>query len=72
MLLSKIFDTGLYLDAWDAGKIVPLLMNGNVENVEKHSLTGKLTIPRLSDWAKTYHVNVEAQSWFWKKYDDLG
>ena len=76
MLLSKIFDTGLYLNAWADGKIVPLLINGNVENVEKHSVIGKLTIHilnfRLSDWAKTYHVNAEAQSWFWKMHDDLG
>ena len=53
MLLSEIFDTGLYLDAWDDGEIVPLLIYGNVENVEKHSVIGKLTIhilnTRLSD-----------------------
>ena len=76
LFFNKIFDSGIFLDAWGEGCIVPIHKKESVENVENYrgitilSVIGKL-LPNilnttLNDWAETYHVYVEAQAGFRK------
>ena len=76
VLFNKIFDSGIFTDAWDEGYIIPTHRKGSVENALKYmgitllSVIGKLFTnilnTRLNDWAETYHVYVEAQAGFRK------
>ena len=76
ILFNKIFDTGIFPDAWGEGYIVPLHKKGSIENVENYrgitllSVIGKLFTnilnSRLNDWAENYQVYVEAQAGFRK------
>ena len=76
ILFNKIFDTGIFPDAWGEGYIVPLHKKGSIENVENYrgitllSVIGKLFTnilnTRLNDWAENYQVYVEAQAGFRK------
>ena len=76
ILFNKIFDTGIFPDAWGDGYIVTLHKKGSIENVENYrgitllSVIGKLFTNilnvRLNDWAENYKVYVEAQAGFRK------
>ena len=73
VLFNKIFDSGIFPDAWGEGYIVPIHKKGSVENyrgITLLSVIGKLFTnilnTRLNDWAETYHVYVEAQAGFRK------
>lgn len=74
VLFNRIFDTGIFPEAWGEGYIIPLHKKGSTENFENYrgitllSVIGKLFTnilnTRLNEWAENYHVYVEAQAGF--------
>ena len=76
--LCKLFNTllnkGYFPAMWTEGYIVPIHKKGNVNNVDYYrgitllSILGKLFTrilnTRLTEWAETYYVYIEAQAGF--------
>ncbi len=73
-LFNTVFENEYFPTAWSTGDIVPLHKKGSISNVENYrgitllSTLGKLFTRilnnRLSDWAESYNVYVEAQAGF--------
>ena len=74
ILFNKIFLSGYFPESWSAGEIIPLHKKGDKNNVDNYrsitllSTLGKLFSRilnnRLSTWAETYSVYIEAQAGF--------
>ena len=74
ILFNKIFLSGYFPESWSAGEIIPLHKKGDKNNVDNYrgitllSTLGKLFSRilnnRLTTWAETYSVYIEAQAGF--------
>ena len=73
-LFNKLFEIGHFPEAWSEGHVIPLHKKGSINNVENYrgitllSTLGKLFTRvlnnRLTLWAESYGVYVEAQAGF--------
>lgn len=73
-LFNKIFEKGYFPEDWTEGYIIPLHKKGSINDVENYrgitllSTLGKLFTRvinnRLSEWAESYYVLIEAQAGF--------
>ena len=75
-LFNKLLISGYFPSSWSEGYIIPLHKKGDVNNVNNYrgitllSVLGKLFTGivnnRLTDWAETYQIYIEAQAGFRK------
>lgn len=73
-LFNKLFDSGYFPETWSEGYVVPLHKKGDINNTNNYrgitllSTLGKLFTKVLNDrltiWAETYNVYIEAQAGF--------
>ena len=74
ILFNKVFESSYFPSAWSIGEIIPLHKKGDKSNVDNYrgitllSTVGKLFTrilnKRLTDWAESYGVFIEAQAGF--------
>ena len=74
ILFSKVFESSYFPSVWSVGEMIPLHKKGDKSNVDNYrgitllSTLGKLFTRllnnRLTDWAETYSVFIEAQAGF--------
>ena len=74
ILFNKVFASGYFPNAWSVGEVIPLHKKGDKCNVDNYrgitllSTLGKLFTRvlnnRLTAWAETYSVYIEAQAGF--------
>jgi len=73
-LFNKLFDSGYFPETWSEGYVVPLHKKGDINNTNNYrgitllSTLGKLFTKVLNDrltiWAETYNVYIEAKAGF--------
>ena len=73
-LFNMLFERGYFPEEWSEGYIIPLHKKGSIHDVENYrgitllSTLGKLFTRvlnnRLSEWAESYYVLIEAQAGF--------
>ena len=74
ILFNKIFTSSYFPEIWSVGEVIPLHKKGDKNNVDNYrgitllSTLGKLFTRilnnRLTTWAESYSVYIEAQSGF--------